>query len=283
MALAVISGVIGAIGGALNIAKAFSKQSATSIQQTGSGTGFWRFYSNSVVGTRAVGAEKCGEYIDRMIRNVMKEATPSIQTHTNEVIQDLKDIQYFESYVYGDCDNMINVVDYNKDSGLLYMYVYTFSPYIHQTRGEAVKIQNLKIRCNIQLAKDWMVVSKVKASFFKTKMSSEIQYIPNKGIQMQHVIEAIAIAMAPAVLGLVKLPERFMTMLDTMLRDQMANPDRGVVTAPTSEQTAAAYDKFKEMQAKQDEYIKNAQTGFSQLGSAITGLGQKGSETPAPQ
>jgi len=282
MALAVISGVIGAIGGALKIAKAFSTQSGTEITKTGSGAGFWNFYSNSNVATLSLSANRCGEYIDRMVRKITKFSTPALQKHTDEIIENLQDIKDFESYGWGDCDNMVNTVDYHTDSGSLFIYIYTFSPFIHPSRGEGVKIQTLKIIVKLQLAKDWMIVSKVKASFFKTSMKQEIQYIPNKGIKMEHIIEAISIAMAPAVLGLVQLPERFMTMLDTMLKDQQANPDKGIVTAPTAEQTAATYERFKEMQAKQDSYEENAQSGFKDLGDALAALGKKPDNTTIP-
>jgi len=268
------------------IRKESATQSSTSITATGSGTGFWRYYSNSVVGTRSIAATSCGKYITNMINRVTKEATPALQKHINEVVTDLQDIQEFESYAWGDCDNMVNTVNYNKGSGTLFLYVYTFSPFIHPTRGEGVKIQSMRITANMELAKDWMVVSKVKASFFKTTMSQEIQYIPQKGIELKHVVEAIAMAMAPAVLGLVQLPERFMTVLDTLLKDQMANPDKGVVTAPTKEQTEFAYNQFKDMQTKQDEYEKNAQEGFADIQKVLgqNGIeGTKGTETAAPQ
>ena len=282
MALACISGIIGCIGGALKIAKAFSTQSMTSIQQTGSGSGFWRYYSNSAVGSLSMSVTKCDVYIQSMINRITKETTPEIQAKKAEIIEFLSDIKEFESYAWGDCDRMVNTVDYNKATGTLFVYIFTFSPFIHPRKGEGVRVQTLRICCNMELAKDWMVVSKVKASFFKTTATSEIQYIPNKSIKMSDVIEAISIAMAPAVLGLVQLPERFMTMLDSILKDQQANPQKGIVTAETSEQVAQKYQAFKEMQAKQDEYIQNAQTGFSDLSEAISALGgNKTEETPA--
>jgi hypothetical protein len=226
---------------------------------------------------------RVGDYIDRMVRRVTKEATPALQAKVPEIIDDLQEIKEFESYAWGDCDNMVNTVDYNKGEGSLFLYIYTFSPFIHPTRGEGCKIQSLRIVANMELAKDWMVVAKSKVSFFKSTYSEEIQYIPNKGIEMKHVIEAISIAMAPAVLGLVQLPERFMTMLDTMLKEQSENPDRGVIKGPTAEQTQEAINNFKEMQNRQDKYEENAQQGFAALGEAVKGLGTKGAETPAPE
>jgi hypothetical protein len=211
------------------------------------------------------------KYINKQITRITKNTNSELKAHTQEIIDDLEDICEFESYLWGDCDNMVNTVNYdaNDEKGSLYLYTYTFSP-LETTKGDAVKVSLMKIRVShLQLAKDWMVVSKVKTSFLKAKMSQEIQYVPKKGLEMDSIINAIAIAMAPCVLGLVKLPDRFMTVLDTLLKEQMANPSAGVITSPTSEQTAALYEKFKEMQAKQDEYGSSAQDGISDIVSAL--------------
>ena len=280
--LGIMSGVIGALKGAVQIASMFKTQSSESIVGSGSGTGFWKYYSNSAVGTRSVAANRCGDYIDLMIGRIMNEATPALQSHTNEIIADLQDISEFESYVWGECDNMINTVNYNQGAGQLYMYVYTFSPFIHETRGEAVKIQTMKIRADMKLAQDWIIVQKTKASFFKATSSQEIQYLPQKGIQTKDIVDAISIAMAPAVLGLVQLPERFMTVLDSLLKQQMDNPNAGVVTAPSAEQTQQAYEQFKEMRAAQDAYTENALKGFDTMSDAIKELGNKGTDLQAP-
>ena len=282
MVFAVLSGIISALGGALQIASAFKTQSATTIVGSGSGTGFWKYYSNSAVGTLSMSQSKCSEYVSRLITRVMQEATPEIQQHTDDIISDLQDIKDFESYAWGDCDNMVNTVNYNKGSGTLYMYVYTFSPYIHEKLGEAVQVSTMRINCNMELAKDWMIVSKAKSSFFKASVLQEIQYLPDKGLDVNAIVNAISIAMAPAVLGLVKLPDRFMTVLDSLLKEQMENPDRGVITAPTAEQTEAAYQQFQDMRTAQDNYEKNAEEGFQNLSQEVKNLGTKGQDLPCP-
>jgi len=281
MAFAIITGVIGAINGALSIAKAFSTQSHSGIQQTGKGTGFWKYYSNSYVGTKCIDMRRVPDYIDRMVYRITKEATPGLAKKRKEIIADLKEIKEFESYAWGDCDNMVSCVDYAKAQNTLFYYIYTFSPFIHATRGEGCRIQTIQIQANMKLAKDWMIVSKAKVGFFKSESHDEIQYLDERGLEMKDIIEAISIAMAPAVLGLVQLPERFMTVLETMLKDQQEHPERGVIKGPTPEQQQQAFQNFKEMQDRQDKYTENAKDGFKALGDALS-LGQKGNETDPP-
>lgn len=279
MALAVVSGIIGCLGGAMKIASAFKTQSATTIVGSGTGTGFFKFYSNSVVGNRAMAESSMPQYLDRMIANIMKEQSPIVQANKDAIRDELQDIKDFESYAWGDCDNMVNTVTYNKASGSLFLYIYVFSPFIHERRGNGVKVANMKIHVDFTLPKDWIIVSKVKSSFFKCTMNQEIQYLDQKTVQMKDVIEAISIAVAPAVLGLVKLPDRFMACLDAIIQTQMQNPDAGIVTAPSAEASSAAYQQFQDMRTAQDNYAQNAQSGFQDI---IGSLGSMGQSTPAP-
>lgn len=279
MALAIVSGIIGCLGGAMKIASAFKTQAATTIVGSGKGTGFFKFYSNSLVGNRAIPESGMPTYLDRMMAHIMAEQSPIVQANKAAIVADLQDIKDFESYAWGDCDNMVNTVSYNKMSGSLFMYVYVFSPFIHERLGNGVKVANMKIHVDFTLPKDWIIVSKVKSSFFKATMNQEIQYLDTKSVKLTDVIEAISIAVAPAVLGLVKLPDRFMACLDSIIKSQMEHPDAGIVTAPTAEQSAAAYQQFQDMRQAQDNYAQNAQSGFQDI---IGSLGTMGGSTPAP-
>jgi len=275
--LTVVSGIVAAIGGALKIASSFKSQTEVHTAGTGSGTGFWKYFSNTNVGTMTISPSKVGPYISRMVNTIMKESNPTIQKNIEDIVEDLNDIKDFESYNFGDCDNMVNSVSYNKNVGSLFLYVYTFTP-LTLGMKEAVRVQTLKCTLNMKLASDFMVVSKMKTSFMKCTMSQELQYIPKSGLDTTSIINAISIAMAPAALGLVKVPERFMTVLDSLLRQQMEHPDKSIITAPTREQTEAAYERFNEMVKAQAEYDKNALNGFKDLSDEIKKLGEKGDE-----
>ena len=109
-------------------------------------------------------------------------------------------------------------------------------------------------------------------------MSQEIQYLPKKGLDERSIVEAISVAMAPAALGLVKVPESFMKILDTLLKQQMEHPDKSVITAPTKEQTEQAYQAYNDMVKAQAEYEKNAMEGFANISEEIKKLGQKGKD-----
>jgi len=281
MTFAIITGVISAINGALNIAKAFATQSAEIVVGSGKGTGFWKFYSNSYLGTKAIAMNRVPEYIDKMVDRITKEASPALARKKNDLIDYLQAIKEFDSYVLDECNNMVNVVDYSKSQGTLFFYITTFSPFIHSKRGEGCKIETISIKVDMKLAKDWMIIQKAQTSFFRSSCHDEIQYLNEKGMKMSDVVEAISVAMAPAVLGLIKLPKGYMKILDTMFKEQQAHPERGTIKGPTPEQQAQAYQNFKNMQDRQDKYEENAKEGFKALGNALS-LGLKGPETEPP-
>jgi hypothetical protein len=283
--LALISGIMTCLGGAMKIASAFKTQSSSTITGTGTGSGFFKFYSKSGISTMSLSVDNCGRYLQRLIDRMMRDQSPSLAAHKQSIIENLQDMADFETYAWGECDNMVNTITYNQGSGRLFFYIYTLSPF-QASRGDAVKVQTMKIDLDITLAKDWMIVTKAKCNFFKSKVSSEIKYLPEKGVELKHIVEAISIAMAPAVIGLVQVPERFMVVLDKMFADQIANPDAGVPKADLDAQRQA-YEQLKEMEDRQAQYEQNAQDGFKDIISALTpqekaDLGMPGSDINAP-
>jgi len=274
-------GVMSALSSAVQIAGMFRTQNTETVVGTGGGKGFWNFYSNSQVGTLSMATTNVPRYIERLIERMMRDQGAEVKANRQSVIDNLQDISDFESYAYGQCDHMVNTVTYNKAAGTVFFYVYTFTPFMHATRGEACTISTMKILCNMALARDWMVVSKVKANFFKTTAKTEIRYLPEKGIQISNVIEAIAIAMAPAVLGLVQIPERFMVMLDKMVHEQFAaGPNAGIPQGPTPEQQAQIDANMKEMRDKQEHYADKASQAFKDLAGVLGG--NKGPDASSP-
>ena len=262
--------IMGCACGALKILKAFSTQSYETIDQTGKATGFWKFYSCSSVSNKSIREELMDKYLDRMIKRVTKEATPKFQSYYTEILNDLQDIKDFESYSEDTCDNSVTTFDFSKANGILFVYIYNFSPYYNQRKKhDSIKISTVKMMARCSLAKDWMIITKVKSSFFKTTSKSELKYLDEKEVQLKDVIEAMSIAFAPAMLGLCKLPERFVKVIASMCEQQMTNPSPGI-TPPTSEQKQQALDTLKDFRESSNKALDDAQKAFK---SEELGLG----------
>lgn len=249
MFLGLISGLVGAL---------FSSTSMSLITAIKKETGFAQFYSYAFFQSSAFAANRCKENINYMINGIMKNAAPSIQSKKDEIIQDLNDISEFEFYEEIKCEKMVSTINYNKNVGQMFIHIHTFSPSMHPTKGRIVLKESLDLSVKMELAKDWMIVTKAKASFFGASVSQEIHYIPNKGIEMKNIVEAIAIALAPAVLGVVKLPGSFINICGSILEGQRKNPNAGVITSPTSAQTEQALSIFHEMEARHKAIVKDS-------------------------
>ena len=78
-------------------------------------------------------------------------------------------------------------------------------------------------------------------------------------MKIADINEVLAFALAYAALDLVKLPGRFVNVLERMLKYQQENPNEGVVTAQTAEQTDAGMKEFNDFKNNQLEYEKNSQ------------------------
>ena len=256
---------------ALKIAKAFSTQSYETIDQTGKGTGFWKYYSCSSVSNKAIREDLMDKYLAKMIKDVTKEATPALQSHYTEILNDLQEIKEFEAYTEESCDNSVTTMDFSQGTGILFLYIYNFNPFYNErTKRNAVRISKIKMMARCSLAKDWMIVTKVKANFFKSSACSELRYIDEKAVELKDIIEAISIAFAPAMLGLVKLPERFVKVITNLCEQQMTNPSPGV-TVPTGEQRQQALDTLKEFRDSSSKALDEAEKSAKSLSM---GLGQ---------
>ena len=230
---------------ALKFLKAFQIRSGT-IVQTREGRCFWRrYYSFSPVSSKAIRESLMDHYLDRMIKTVTKEASPKLQSHYTEILNDLQEIKDFEAYTEDTCDNSVTTFDYNQGTGTLFIYIYSFSPFYNQRKKQNfIKISKVKMTSKCSLARDWMIITKVKSSFFKTTSISELKYLDEKSVELNDVIEAMSIAFAPAMLGLCKLPPRFVKVISNMCEQQITNPSPGI-TPPTAHQRQTALEQLK--------------------------------------
>ncbi|OHT13533.1 hypothetical protein TRFO_03264 [Tritrichomonas foetus] len=201
-----------------------------------------------------------------MIDRIQSDATPELQNNRQEIIDDLTDISDFESFNYGECSALINSIHYNTNTGILYFYCYHFIPYTKNNK-EVVNVQSMIARIQMKLAQPFQVIGKVKANFFRAKMSTEIRYLPPEGIQQNDIIQAIAIAFAPACLGLMDVPESFFTIMKTMAVQNVKDSDSSI----SDEQVSQFESMFDAAQKRQkgmlDDLYKQAKETFG-IGSS---------------
>lgn len=272
MVLPILSAIIGCLGGAMSIATAFKKESSETIVGHGRGDGFFKFYSHSLIGDRTIRMNLMEKYLDRIVSRIMRDQSPALQVHKQDILDEIMDTKDFESYTMKGESHMVNSVGYNKNVGQLFMNIYTFDPMTHEVYGPGCTIQYMKIQVDFNLAQDWMIVSKTKARFNKATQHQEFKYIDEKAVDMKDVVKAISIAVAPAVLGLVKLPESFMTCLDSVIKSQIENPSPELQIS--QEQLQASQQQFNDMVARQEKYMENVRSGFDKIAGELGKIGQ---------
>ena len=92
MSLALINGILGA----LNISKIIECNEIM-IDQNCSETDSWKNITYPVSTMFISQKKKKDEYIKRMVKNAMKEATPEFSNHYGEILNELQEIKEFES------------------------------------------------------------------------------------------------------------------------------------------------------------------------------------------
>ncbi|OHT03884.1 hypothetical protein TRFO_28784 [Tritrichomonas foetus] len=267
MALAIVGGVIAAVKGGLQIAAAFRKTTQTTVIGTVTPQGFSNYYGYSSIAQKSMSIRSVDEYLNRLITRIEKNVVTELQIHKQDIIDDLTDIKDFESYAFDECSNLVNTVQYNNVQGVLYFYVYKFDPFVHSSLGDAVRCFTMQMLARIEMPRPYMIVNKVKSSFFKVTSSTEIQYLPAEGIQYNDVIEAIAIAFAPAALGIVQLPDSFLKIMQSAAERELSN--KTVYPNVTPEMQKLINDQFESAIARQKEQDEETMKGLDTLAGIL--------------
>lgn len=265
--LAILGGICSALTSGLQILSAFRTESASSVVDQGHGTGFWDFYSYSTVGTIMLRAATANEYVaKRLIPRVMKCDSEEMQKHKDDIVSELQDIADYAELSIGQTDRAFTTTSYSKNSGKLWFYVYTFSA---ESQGDvhAVKCSTMLIEVELKMAQDWMLVNRMETSFFKAKNTFEIQYLP-KAIDPKEVENAIAIALAPAVVGLVEVPEKFLQIMGGVINSTEPS-DLPKYTSETLEQIMAEWEKMVARRQQQDQTMLDAIAKFNQSAATL--------------
>ena len=242
----------------LNIAKAFSTHSADMIDASGKGHGWWEFYACADFSSKGTREENMDRYLKKIIKHVTKEATPALQARYNELLEFLQDTKDFQDATEIICDKSVTAINFNQGSGTIFFYIYNFNPFFNTyTNHRIVKMTSVKMEAKCKLAKDWMIVTKVRSSFFKSSVFTELRYLEPKDVQFNNIAEAISMAFAPAILGLVQFPDRFLATISNLLQQQINNPSEGI-TPPSAEKRQQALDMAKQCREESIQRLDKA-------------------------
>lgn len=266
--LLIANAVISALQGAVNIVRAFRKEVYDIPVASGHGHGFWDFYSYSETSKFSVRMTHANAYLALIVDDFTKSLSGSMKRYRDTILSDLSEIVEFESYVYEEAQGSINQISYSGESGKLCFFVYTFTPGISAHKNvEILKSEFMSCEIEMRLAQDWILVNHIKSTFAKTTNSLEIQYLPTS-IDSAKVVEAVAIAFAPVVLGLVKVPATFLTLLKASIKQKTEDPYSGI-----SEETYSQSEKlFDDMIKRQEEKDALFKKGVNEIGEAAASL-----------
>ena len=259
------------LSGIVSVLSLFSHSSSETVQWGGSGKGFWNYYSSTGVIKRTIPLESFNKYAFRMCDNIMAMQAPFVKAKNEELVAEIQSIVEFGDMEFADdpTEQMIQTVSYNKAYGQLYVFIYTFKPFLSSRVNKyAVRIENINITCNFEMARDWMIVTKAKCSFFSSSVKSEIKYLPDKGIQTSDIVDAISIAMAPCIFGFVSLPDRYYNMIDNLLTQEInaaAQYDQ-VTGENTAKAAQEARSTLETVAQQQNQIIDRVAKGAEQIG-----------------
>lgn len=264
----IATAVVKALQGAIKIVHAFRTEVYDIPVSSGHGHGFWDFYSYSETTKISVKMTQADKFLAKMVNTLTATLSDSMKKCKDEILDELKEVTEFESYQFDECEGSINQISYSANEGKLNFYVYTFTPGVSKRNNiEILKTEQMYCKIEMRIAQDWILINHIKSSFSKTTNSLELQYLPT-AIDSAKVVEAVSIAFAPAVLGLMKVPTKFLELLKASIKQKVEDPYSGI-SKETYEQSEKLFDDMINRQKEKDELY---QEGVKEIGEAASSL-----------
>lgn len=221
-------GIINCIFTVMSFANKFMMQFAQEYANHGGrgyygGEGFYGFLSDSRVFENSVPIEMMDKYLIMITNQAFRDQSLAVQQKRDEYLNNLGQIKRFSSYRYAQSVNCINNIMYNKNKGKLYCSIHTFTPYMKEIKGnkrKMIRCEGININIDFEMAKDFIILAKVKANWFRGSYSEELRWIDNKAITPDSITHAMSMALAPIILGICQMPKGFVTMVEIMTQDQ---------------------------------------------------------------
>lgn len=270
MVFAVLSAVISSVSNAVKYIDAFRSYSKSNpISSVIPSHGFTNYYGFSSLTQKSIGLNSMELYLSRMIDRVLNISDPEFLPYKDQILTDLEDIRLFESFKYEESSNVVNIIQYNSNDGILYFYIYKFDSFVHEKYGEAVRCINMRMQARCTLGRPFLIINKLKSKYLDVTSSTEIQYMPTEDITISYteVMDAIAVAFAPAALGIVHLPDKFMEIMKSYSAKELNNTSAYPELSPQAQQTID--NSFQDAINRQKNIDEQTQQGMQKLNDLI--------------
>lgn len=216
--LSVLSGLVQSLQGAKDILSSFRKKHMNlSIAQ------FKNFYSSTGTYDIPLGPEDFPQYIQDEVGAFINAYPFLNKTQKEKIINDSLRLQNQRSYKKGECLHGISLAAYNNKTQQLNLLLITVSPFISTAWNEhlpALMCKSTRISFNISMNTSWLVFNAIKT--YKNDITSNIEYRTDAVDPkcLANITDMIALAFSPGILGILQLPEEFLTLSQLVLKQQ---------------------------------------------------------------
>lgn len=212
--LTVLSGLVQALHGAKDILASYRNQTYKNC----SNSVFWNFYSCSSISETPIAIDAFQTYMQDEIELFFEKYPFLSDSEKSKILKDAMALKVQRSYVEGECLHGITFMAYNNVTRKLHINILTVSPFLSKFTGEkCARIRSCAISLAFNMSKSWFSVNFVKSYKGEATTSNELSF----GTSVSNITDMISLALSPAVLGLVKLPDEFLTLCQIISKQEV--------------------------------------------------------------
>ena len=156
----------------------------------------------------------------KMVRNrIVGDLSSDLFKYKDELINYLDDIRDFDTLSWDRAQIDQFICTYSKESGKLTFFTAMFDP---DFSSDKVTFRYIKIEVKMQLPGIFVIGMSAKGNFFGVSVKQSLEKIEGS-LTLNHVIDALVIALAPGMIGLVDLPPTFVQRIMKAAENQLAS------------------------------------------------------------
>lgn len=181
--------------------------------------GFSKFISTSSSQKMTVAMKKgsslCSSYAKKITKFLPSSQQDSMGTKIAEFLDVMADIGGYE--IEG-ANTFTHSVTFNKDTKEFHFFTIIFTP----ISAEKMTVQTIDCKAQIELPYSFAILETTTANKWRTKTQQSLQEIPT-ALDSQAVVDAISMALAPALSGSVSVPKEFLESIKLQAQTDLAD------------------------------------------------------------
>ena len=178
-------------------------------------SGFKNFISSTSNQKFVIAMTKAESAINMYINKINKVLPKALSDKIADFTDMLQALADFQGYEIESAGKSVMTVSYSNETGKFSMFNMIFTP----QGTDKLQIQSFDLTAEIELPYAFIVQEMTEQNFWRTKTTQSLVEKPRE-LDVQTVVDAISMALAPCISGEIPLPDEFLQLYNNIQKSE---------------------------------------------------------------